>query len=362
MSERHFRRLRDAYEERGAEGIVDRRRGRASGRRAPLDEVAWVVEEFRTRYFDFTAKHFHEAIQGRPMADGKPFSRGYTWTKSVLQQRGLVTKAPKRSAHRKKRARRPLPGMLVFQDGSRHAWLPQGPELDLVVTLDDATSAILSAVLVKEEGTTSSFVGLQETIAAHGLFSALYTDRGSHYFHTPTAGEPVDKTRLTPVGRALKQRGIEHIPSYGPEGRGRMERLFGTLQSRLPPLLRQEGLASIEAANQWLATVYIPHHNARFAVSAAEEGTAFVPFVGGLDDILCVQAERVVGNDNTVRYEGRVLQIPEQRHRRHFVKANVRVHEYPDGRLAIFHGPRRLADYEPEGSLIDQISPARTAA
>jgi transposase len=362
MSERHFRRLRDAYEERGAEGIIDRRRGRASGRRAPVDEVAWVVEEFRTRYFDFTAKHFHEAIRGRPMADGQPFGRSYTWTKSVLQQRGLVTKAPKRSAHRKKRARRPLPGMLVFQDGSQHAWLPQGPPLDLVVTLDDATSAILSAFLVEEEGTASSFVGLKETIAAHGLFSALYTDRGSHYFHTPKAGEPVDKTHLTQVGRALVQLGIKHIPSYTPEGRGRMERLFGTLQSRLPPLMRLEGIASIEAANRWLATVYIPHHNARFAVAPAEEGTAFVPFVGVLDDILCVQEERVVRNDNTVRYEGRVLQIPEQRHRRHFVKATVRVHKYPDGRLAIFHGPRWLADYHPDGSLIDQARPARTAA
>src|SRR5829696_1394593 len=225
MSERHFRRLRDAYEERGAEGLLDRAPGGVSSRRAGVDEIAWVIEEFRTRYFDFTAKHFHEAIHGQPMADGTPFSRGYTWTKSVLQLRGLVSKAPKRSAHRKKRARRPLPGMLVFQDGSKHAWLPQGPELDLVVTLDDATSAILSAALVEEEGTASSFIGLKETIAAHGLFSALYTDRGSHYFHTPAAGEPVDKTRLTQVGRALKQLGIEHIPSYSPEGRGRMERL-----------------------------------------------------------------------------------------------------------------------------------------
>ena len=362
MSERHFRRLRDAYEERGAEGIVDRRRGRASGRRAPVDEVAWVVEAFRTRYFDFTAKHFHEAIRGRPMADGQPFGRSYTWTKSVPQMRGLVSKAPKRSAHRKKRARRPLPGMLLFQDGSQHAWLPQEPPLDLGVTLDDATSAILSAVLVEEEGTASSFIGLKETIAAHGLFSALYTDRGSHYFHPPKAGEPVDKTRLTQGGRGLKQLGIAHIPSYCPEGRGRMERLFGTLQSRLPPLMRQEGLASIEAANRWLATVYIPHHNTRFAVAAAEEGTAFVPFVGVLDDILCVQEERVVGNDNTVRYAGRVLQIPEQRHRRHFVKVTVRVHAYPDGRLALFHGPRRLADYEADGTLIDPIRLVQTAA
>ena len=252
--------------------------------------------------------------------------------------------------------------MLVFQDGSRHAWLAQGPDLDLVVTMDDATSAILSAVLVEEEGTTSSFIGLQQTIAAHGLFSSLYTDRGSHYFLTPKAGEPVDKDRLTQVGRALQQLGIAHIPSYAPEGRGRMERLFGTLQSRLPPLLRQEGITSMAAATRWLATIYIPRHNARFAVAAAEEGSAFVPFVGSLDDVLCVQEERVVGHDNTVRYEGRVLQIPEQRHRRHFVKARVRVHAYPDGCLSVFHGPRRLADYCSDGTLLAEARPARSAA
>lgn len=362
MSERHFRRLRDAYEEQGAEGIVDRRRGRASGRRAPLDEIEWVIEEFRTRYFDFTAKHFHEAVSGRPMANGRPFARGYTWTKSVLQLRGLVTKAPKRSAHRKKRPRRPLPGMLLFQDGSRHAWLAAGPQLDLVVTMDDATSTIYSAFLVEEEGTVSSFIGLSETIAANGLFSALYTDRGSHYFVTPTAGEPVDKSCRTQVGRALHQLGIEHIPSYAPEGRGRMERLFGTLQSRLPPLLRQEGIGSVEVANRWLAAVYIPRHNARFAIAAAEEGSAFVPFVGALHDTLCVQEERVVGNDNTVRFEGRVLQIPASRHRHHFVKAKVRVHQHTDGRLAVFHGPRRLAEYHPDGSLFEADRPITKAA
>jgi len=362
LSARHFRRQCARFAADGEDGLRDRRIGRVSGRRAPESELDRMHRLYREEYADFTVKHFHEAIHGRAMADGKRFSRGYTWTKSVLQLRGLTTKAPKRSAHRKKRARRPLPGMLVFQDGSRHAWLAQGPELDLIVTMDDATGAMLSAFLVEEEGTASSFIGLNETIAAHGLFSAFYTDRGSHYFQTPKAGEPVDKSCLTQVGRALKQLGIEHIPSYCPEGRGRMERLFGTLQSRVPPLMRQAGITSIEAANRWLSGVYIPQHNARFAVRAAEEGTAFVPYVGPLADILCVQEERVVGKDNTVRYQNRVLQIPEQRHRHHFVKVTVRVHEYPDGRLALFHGPRRLADYEADGRLIDQARPARTAA
>lgn len=350
MSERHFRRLRDAYDERGAEGLIDRRRGRASGRRAPVDEIEWVIEEFRTRYFDFTAKHFHEAMLGKAMPNGRRFDRSYTWTKSVLQLRGLTTKAKRRGAHRRRRERRPLPGMLVFQDASTHAWLPEGPPLDLVATLDDATSRILSIFLVEQEGTASSFRGLSETIRGHGLFSSFYTDRGSHYFFTPKAGDAVDTERLTQVGRALQQLGIGHIPSYCPEGRGRMERLWGTLQSRLPPLLRQEGVGGdIEAANRWLRDVYMARHNARFAAAAAEPGSAFVPFAGALDDILCVQEERVVSNDNTVRYAGRVLQIPQAEHRRHFVRAKVRVHEYADGSLALFHGPRKIAAYDPVG-------------
>src|SRR3954465_7110971 len=169
-----------------------RRAGGGGARpRGGVDEIEWVIEEFRTRSFDFTAKHFHEAIHGRPMADGTPFSRGYTWTKSVLQVRGLVSKAPKRSAHRKKRARRPLPGMLLFQDGSKHAWLPQGPERDLIVTMDDATSAILSAVLVEGGGPGPSFVGLRGVTAAPGFFWALYPARGIHSSSPPTAGEPV---------------------------------------------------------------------------------------------------------------------------------------------------------------------------
>jgi transposase len=357
ISERHFRRLRDRYEAEGAEGLIDRRRGRASGRRAPTDQIEFVVEQYRTRYWDFTVKHFHEALQAE-----HGFRLGYTWTKAILQSRGLVQGAPQRSAHRKRRPRRPLPGMMLFQDGSTHEWLAGQPELDLIVTLDDATSAICSAFLVEEEGTASSFMGLSDVIAAKGLFSSLYTDRGSHYFLTPKAGGKVDRLHLTQVGRALAELKIEHIPSYSPEARGRMERVFGTLQQRLPPLLRLHGITAIETANRYLREVYIAEHNRRFAVAAAEAGSAFVPFLGALHDILCIRHERVVGNDNCVRYEGRVLQIPEQRHRRHFVKVTVQVHEYPDGTLAIFHGPRRLAGYRSDGTLIEKDAVTRSAA
>jgi hypothetical protein len=349
MSERHFRRLRDAFLEGGSAAIVDKRRGKAPANKAGEKIKDWVVEQYVTRYFDFTPKHFHEELVKRG------FDYGYTWTKSVLYLRGVLKPAKRRGAHRKKRARSPLPGMLVFQDGSRHDWfLGRRPPCDLVVTLDDATSEMLSAFFIEEEGTMSSFRGLAETIAKSGLFSSFYTDRGSHYFLTPEAGGKVDKSQPTQVGRALAQLGVAHIPSYAPEARGRMERLFGTLQGRLPPLMRLAGLDDIDSANRWLNEVYIAEHNGRFATAAAEEGTAFIAFVGDLENVLCVQAERVVSNDNCVRYEGRVLQIPEQKHRRHYVKASVRVHEYPDGRLAVFHGPRLLARYAADGALIEE--------
>jgi hypothetical protein len=272
------------------------------------------------------------------------FSWGYTWTKTHLQSRGLLAKAARRGAHRRKRPRRPLVGMMLHQDASRDAWLAGRALLDLVVTLDDATSAISSAILVEEEGTVSSFLGLAETIARHGLFCSLYTDRGSHYFHTPEAGGKVAEGVHTQVGRALAQLGIEHIAAYSPQARGRSERAFRTLQDRLPRELRLAGIThDVAAANRFIREVYLPAHNARFAITPAETGSAFVPVAEAQwRDILCVQEERVVAPDNTVAWNGRRLQIPEHPARAHFVRAKVRVHEYPDGELAIFHGPRCL--------------------
>ncbi len=249
VSARHFRRLRGRYEEAGADGLRDRRLGRVSGRRAPESELERMRRLYREEYADFTVKHFHEELRRR-----HDYTLGYTVTRLALQSAGLVTKAKRRGQHRKKRPRRPLPGMLLFQgDGSTHRWIGAlGHNLDLVVTLDDATGAIYSAILVAQEGTMSSFLGLQETIAAHGLFGALYTDRGSHYFLTRKAGGKVDKAQPTQVGQALARLGIRHIASYAPEGRGRMERVFGTLQQRLPPELRHAAITGVEAANRYL--------------------------------------------------------------------------------------------------------------
>jgi transposase len=348
VSERTFRRWRDRLRDEGPEGLIDRRIGKPSSRRAAEDEILRMLGLYRERYADFTIKHFHEQLVKR-----HAYKLGYTATKLHLQRSGLVKPAPRRSAHRKKRPRRPLPGMLLHQDGSRHAWLDGAPPLDLVVTLDDATSAIYSAFLVEEEGTASSFRGLAAVVAAKGLFCALYTDRASHYFRTPKAGGPVSRTQPTQVGRALSQLGIEHIAAYSPEARGRSERVFRTLQDRLPKELRLAGITGIETANRWLAEVYLPEHNARFAVPAEQEGSAFVADrTGSWREILCVQEERVVGNDNTVKWKRLSLQIPPSPLRPHFVRTKVRVHEYPDGRLAVFWGPHRLADYDAEGRSI----------
>jgi len=347
MSERTFRRYRDRFEAEGAAGLYDRRLGRASARRAGVDEVAALLELFDTRYWDFTAQHFWEKLVAE-----HDFKRSYNWVRVTLQGHRRIAPARRRGAHRRKRPRRPLVGMMLHQDGSTHQWLPER-WWDLIVTMDDASSEIYSAFFVDEEGTMSSFQALTQVISAKGLFGSLYTDRAGHYWHTPEAGGKVDHDNPTQVGRACAQLGIELIAAYSPEARGRSERMFGTLQKRLPQELRLAAITDMASANRFLEEVYLPRHNARFARSTEAAGSAFVPFTGNPAEILCVQEERVVGNDNTVRYKGLSLQIPADRHRHHYVKARVRVHEYPDRTLAVFHGPRCLARYREDATPIE---------
>src|SRR6202011_782172 len=261
VGERTFRRWCQRYEEDGEAGLLDRRLWKGSGKRVPAQQEAEVEALYRSRYSGFTAKHFHEHL-----VRDHHFSWGYTWTKTFLQSRGLLEWAPRRGAHRRKRARRPLPGMMLHQDGSRHSWLGGQPALDLIVTLDDATSTIYSAFLVDEEGTASTFRALAEVFARHGLPLSLYTDRGSHYFHTAEAGGKVDRACLTQVGRALDRLGVEHIAAYSPQARGRSERMFETLQDRLTKELALAKIGTLEAANAFIRDIYIPAHNVRFAV------------------------------------------------------------------------------------------------
>lgn len=348
MCERSFRRYLLRYETEGLEGLIDRRLEQASHRRAPVDEVMALTEQYRTRHSGWNIKHFHGWYQ---RAGG---SRSYTWVKKRLQEAALVPKAKKRGAHRKRRERSALPGMMIHQDGSTHEWVV-GQKWDLIVTMDDATNEHYSMFFVDEEGTSSSFRGVHDVIASRGLFSSFYSDRGSHYWHTPEAGGKVDKNNLTQFGHAMKRLGIEMIAAYSPEARGRSERAFGTHQGRLPQELALAGITDMEVANRYLQEVYRPAFNTEFSQSAPEEGSAFVPWIGGnLDDTLCEQYERTVSADNCVRFETLILQIPADRHRCHYIKVKVRVHRYVSGHLALFHGPRKLADYDEKGKVISQ--------
>jgi hypothetical protein len=343
VCERQFRRQCRRYEGEGIDGLIDLRLGQVSSKRAPVDEVIRLVEQYRSRYVGWTVKHFYSKYREHKG------QRSYNFVRLALQREGVVTKAKRRGAHRRRRERKPLIGMMLHQDGSRHEWLA-GQQHDLIVTLDDATGAIYSAFLVAEEDTMSSFFGVAEVIARYGLFNSLYTDRGSHYWHTAKAGGKVDRINLTQFGRAMTQLGIEMIPAYSPEARGRSERAFGTLQDRLPKELLDAGITEAAVANRFLKRRFVPAYNREFMVAAAEIGSAFVPWIGGsLKDILCLQEERVVRPDNCVAYQNQLLQIPADRHRCHYVKAKVRVHEYPNHQLAIFHGPRCLAHYDANG-------------
>jgi hypothetical protein len=343
---RTFRRYLSRYEESlDLNVLLDSRLGGVSHRLASVDEVMDVSSLYQKRYSGWNVRHFHRFYQ-----DCHGGRRSYTWVKRILQEAGLVKRAKGKGRHRKQRLASALPGMMLHQDASRHEWVP-GAWWDLVVTMDDATNEHYSMFFVLEEGTVSSFCGIQETIERRGIFCSLYTDRGGHYWTTPEAGGKVDRTNLTQVGRALKQLGIEHIPAYSPEARGRSERAFKTHQGRLPQELALFGITTMEDANRYLQERYLPRFNAEFSHEAREEGSAFVGLRRvNIAEILCEQYERVVRNDNCVHFENKVLQIPENKHRMNYVKRTVRVSVYLDHTMAIFHGPLLLARYRADGS------------
>lgn len=356
-SERHFLRLRGRFDEGGIDALRDRRVGRASPHRAPDKEIEMITKLYEEKYRGMSVAHFHDYANIK-----HDLKRSYNWTRKTLAGKGLVVPSKRGGPHRLRRPRKPMRGMMLHQDGSTHEWAP-GQWWDLIVTMDDATSEILSAFFVAEEGTESSFRGISEVIEKHGLFCSFYTDRGSHYFYTPEAGEKVDKSRLSQVGRALKQLNIKHIPAYSPQARGRSERVFGTIQGRLPIELALENITDMTAANRYLQGTYVPAHNAKFAIKPESNQSAFMQTVGlDIKNILCIQDERTVQNDNTVRFEGLTLQIPSSEHRCHYVRAKVQVNKYPNGNVALFYGPMCIGEYDQQGQLIIEKQEEKHAA
>ena len=313
---------------------------------------------YREDYFDLNVQHFHEKLR---QEHGIQLS--YTWVKQVLQGAGLVARGRKRGVHRKRRARRPLPGMLLHIDGSRHRWFQDERWYDLIVILDDASSEIYYAQLVEEESTATVMAGLREVIERKGLFCALYSDRGSHFWLTPKVGGKVDPHRLTQVGRALRELGVQMIPAYSPQARGRSERSFGTWQGRLPQELRLHGITTLEAANRFLREHYIAEFNGRFQVTPAQRGNAFLACPRkDLDLIFSLQFERTVNRDNTVSFQNLQLQIERVQWRGTLAGCNVMVHQHLDGTLSLTHGPHRLGRYTAQGVALTatQNAPAKT--
>ena len=350
FSDRHLRRIRERYEEFGYESMFDKRRGQPSPKRVPLATVEKVLALYREKYFDFNVRHFHEKLCAQHEID-----LSYTWVKTVLQGAGLVGRQRQRGVHRKRRPRRPLPGMLLHIDGSHHQWFQDERWYDLIVILDDATSEIYYAQLTEEESTLTVMAGLKEVIERKGIFCALYSDRGSHFWLTPKAGGKIDPHRLTQVGRALRELGVQMIPAYSPQARGRSERNFGTWQGRLPQELRLRGIGNVEAANRFLREHYITEFNARFQVSAAQRGSAFVRRSSrDLDLIFALVFERTVNRDNTVSIQNLRLQIEPVRWRATLAGCTVKVHQHLDGTFTITHGPQRLGHYSAEGVSLEK--------
>jgi transposase len=358
ISDRHMRRWRERYVEQGYNGLLDRRRGQPSRRRVPLATVEKVFALYREKYFDLNVQHFHEKLQAE-----HGIELSYTWVKQALQGAGLVARGRKRGAHRKRRERRPLPGMLLHIDGSRHQWFQDERWYDLIVILDDASSEIYYAQLVEEESTATVMAGLRDVIERKGVFCALYSDRGSHFWLTPKVGGKVDYHRRTQVGRALHELGVQMIPAYSPQARGRSERNFSTWQGRLPQELRLRQLGTLEAANRFLREEYVAEFNRRFQVAPRQRGNAFVPCRSrDLNLVFSVHSERTVNRDNTVSFQNHALQLEGVGWRATLAGCQVTVHQHLDGRLSLTHGPHVLGRYNAQGEALAQaIPPAQRA-
>src|SRR6202045_5288357 len=346
ISDRPMRRWRERYEEFGYDGLFDRRRGKPSPKRVPLAVVEQVLGLYRERYHDLNVRHFYEKL-----SQEHAIGLSYSWVKQALQGAGLVARGRKRGVHRKRRPRRPLPGMMLHIDGSRHRWFQDERWYDLIVILDDATSEIYYAQLVEEESTATVMAGLKEVIERKGVFCALYSDRGSHFWLTPKVGGKVDYHRRTQVGRALHELGVQMIPAYSPQARGRSERSFSTWQGRLPQELRLHQLRTLEAANRFLREDYIAEFNRCFQVAPRQRGNAFVPCRSrDLERIFSLQFERSVNRDNTVSFQNLSLQIERVRWRATLAGCQVVVHQHLDGTLSLTHGPHCLGRYDGGGA------------
>ena len=357
---RSLRRWRARYEQAGVLGLYDRRCRRPSRRKAPVAEVQRILRLYRERYAGFNVRHFHHLAR-RDHA----VTLSYSFVKLALQEAGLVRTGRRRGRHRQRREPRPCFGELLHLDGSRHPWLALRPaeQQTLIAVLDDATKRLLYAQLWPAETTVAVMSALREVFQTYGLPIALYTDRAGWAFYTPTAGGKVDLTRPTQLGRALAQLGIDHIPSYSPQARGRSERLNRTLQGRLINELRLAGISTVAAANTYLRERFRPDYNGQFTRAPADPTPAFVPLGRvELDAILCHEEERIVGLDNVVTLDRVALQLGKQPGRRSCARLRVTIRRHLDGRHTVWHGTQCWGHYDALGRPLDGPRPKNARA
>jgi len=353
VTARHLRRIRWGVERYGMEAVMDRRGGRPRRRKIKAATIEFLIRLKRDVYGDFSVQHFYEQITQK---HGVKVS--YNWLRLMLQEAGVVEKEPARGKYRRRRERRPMVGMLVHLDASTHEWIAGLPRQDLVVALDDADGRILYGRFFPQEGTASSFAALEGVLRRYGRFCELYTDRGSHFCHTEQAGQGPAEEQNGQVAQALRALGIRQILARSPQARGRSERAFGTIQGRLPQELRLNGITDYQAANGYLEQLFIPDFNRRFTVKPAQKESAFIRLDGlGLELLLSSRYERVVRNDNTVTFKSLILQLPQTKHRIHFARCPVTVHQFADGRLGISYQGHLLARYDSAGGLLHPTSP-----
>jgi transposase InsO family protein len=348
VSARQMRRIRRKVEQFGMSAVMDQRGKRPCRRLIRAATIEMLIRLKRDVYPDFSLRHFYEHV-----TEKHQLKVSYNWMRLMLQAAGVVEREPGRGRYRRKRERRPLVGMLVHLDASTHEWIAGVPKQDLVVALDDADGRILYARFFPQEGTASTFAALEGVLRGYGRFCELYTDRGSHFCRTAAAGAEPDQEQNGQVARALRALGIRQILARSPQARGRSERAFGTLQGRLPQELRLHGIGDYAAANRYLEEVFIPDFNRRFTVKPAQKESAFVKLGGiELELVLSSKHERIVRNDNTVAFQGIVLQLPQTRYRTHFVRCAVTVHQFSDDTLGISYQGRLLARYDSAGQLL----------
>ena len=348
MNVRSMRRWRRRLETWGMEGLVDRR-FRPSPRKVPGRVIAWILRQYKSRYRGFNVRHFHAVLKREHQ-----FRYSYSFVRQVLQHGGLVKTMRARGRHRLRQEPRAMFGELLHIDGSSHRWLARFPEerASLIAIVDDATKQLLYAQLAESETTVAIMEALTAVFRRHGLPQALYSDRASWAAHTPVRNEPIDRTKITQVGRALKRLGVEHILAYSPQARGRSERVNRTLQDRLVNEMRLHGIRTPEAANRYINDHFLPGYNLEFGRAPSDPASAFVSLSGvDLNQILCFEEERIVQKDNTVGCEGLRLQVPKQRGRATCAGLSLIVRRHLDRTYSVWRGSHSIATYDSRGRL-----------